>query len=62
MLEAGRYPTHEELERIIARARRMRAQYVGALIARGISRLGRLLTGARPRRGAAGRRFGMDAG
>lgn len=46
MLEAGRYPTHEELEEIIARARRMRAQYVGALIARAWRRVTQPLIGA----------------
>lgn len=62
MLEQGRYPTHEEIEAIIARARRMRAQYVGALIARGVSRLAQLFTGARPRRGIGARRLRPDSG
>lgn len=62
MLEQGRYPTHEEIEVIIARARRMRAQYLGALIARGVSRLTQLFTGTRPRRGIGARRFRADMG
>ena len=62
MLEQGRHPTHDEIEAIIARARRMRAQYVGALIARGVSRLKQLLTGMRPARGAGTRRFRADMG
>lgn len=45
MLETGRYPTHEELEEIIARARRMRAQYVGALMARAWRRVTQPLIG-----------------
>ena len=39
MLEAGRYPTPQELDAMIARARQMRAQYLGALIARAWQRL-----------------------
>ena len=62
MLEQGRYPTHEEIEVIIARARRMRAQYLGALIARGVARLKQLLTGLRPPRGVGTRRFRADPG
>ncbi|MGH8722294.1 MAG: RSP_7527 family protein [Burkholderiales bacterium] len=62
MLEQGRYPTHEEIEAIIARARRMRAQYVGALIARGMSRLVQMLGGPRPRREIGARRLGADMG
>ena len=62
MLEQGRYPTHEEIEVIIARARRMRAQYLGALIAGGVSRLKQMLTATRPPRGAGTRRFRPDMG
>jgi hypothetical protein len=62
MLEQGRYPTHEEIEAIIARARHMRAQYVGALIARGALRLKQLLIGPRPQRGSGTRRFRADMG
>lgn len=62
MLEQRRYPTHDEIEVIIARARRMRAQYVGALIARGVTRLKQLLTATRPLRGAGTRRFRPDMG
>jgi len=47
MAPSGRYPTREEIEVIIARARQMRALYVGALIARGISRVAQLFSGAR---------------
>ncbi|HJS37616.1 MAG TPA: hypothetical protein VJ789_05730 [Burkholderiales bacterium] len=39
MLESGRYPTAEELDALIARARQMRAQYLGALVARAWQRL-----------------------
>jgi hypothetical protein len=62
MLEQGRYPTHDEIQAIIARARHMRAQYVGTLIARGVTRLKQLLTGARRRRLTATRRFHADMG
>ena len=62
MLEQGRYPTHEEIEVIIARARLMRSQYVGALIARGVSRLKQLLSATRLPRGAGTRRFRADMG
>jgi hypothetical protein len=40
----------------------MRAQYVGALIARGVSRVTQLFTGATPRRRAGARRFRTDMG
>ena len=62
MLEQGRYPTHEEIEAIIARARQMRARYVGALIARGVSRLMQTFTGSRPRRRIGARRLHADMG
>lgn len=62
MLEQGRYPTHEEIEAIIARARHMRAQYIGALIARGVSRLMQTFTGSRPRRAIGARRLRADMG
>ena len=62
MLEQGRYPTHEEIEAIIARARLMRARYLGALIARGVMRVRRLFTGVRPQRGAGARRFRTNMG
>jgi len=62
MLEPVRYPTREEIEAIIARARQMRAQYVGALVARGVSRLTQLLTGARPRHRTGTRRLRADMG
>lgn len=39
MLEARRYPTAEELDALVARARHMRAQYLGALVARAWQRL-----------------------
>jgi len=57
MLERTRHPTPEEIEAIIARARHMRAQYVGALIARGALRVKQLLIGLRPQRGTGTRRF-----
>jgi hypothetical protein len=62
MLEQGRYPTHAEIEAIMARARRMRALYIGMLIARGLSRLQRLLAGLKPRRETNGRHFRTDIG
>jgi hypothetical protein len=62
MLELGRYPTHAEIEAIMARARRMRALYIGMLIARGLSRLQQLLTGLRPRRETSAQRFRTDMG
>lgn len=49
MLEAGRYPTPDELDAIIARARLMRAQYVAALIARAWQRVTQPLIGGSAR-------------
>jgi hypothetical protein len=66
MLEQGRYPTHEEIEVIIARARRMRAQFIAAMFAGALRRVKETLSGARTRartkRGAGARRFRPDMG
>ena len=53
MLEAGRHLTAEELDALIARARQMRAQYVGALIARAWRRLTQPLIGGDARNALA---------
>lgn len=66
MLEQGRYPTHEEIEAIIARARHMRARFIAALIAGALRRVTQALSGARtstrPKRGARARQFRPDMG
>ena len=66
MLEQGRYPTHEEIEAVIARARRMRAEFVAAMIAGALKRVKEALSGARtssrPNRGARARQFRPDMG
>lgn len=45
MLKAGHHPTPEELDAIMARARGMRAQCVGALLARAWLRVTRPVLG-----------------
>jgi hypothetical protein len=51
MLAQGRYPTQEEIEASIARARRMRSEYVAALFASAALRARQFYSGARERRG-----------
>jgi hypothetical protein len=66
MLEQGRYPTHEEIEAIIARARHMRAQVIAAMIASALRRVQETLSGARmsarTKRRAGARQFRPDMG
>jgi hypothetical protein len=66
MLEQVRYPTHEEIEVAIARARRMRARFIAAMIASALQRVRQALTGAhassRPRRGPGARQFRPNMG
>lgn len=58
----GRHPTHDELQVIMERARRMRALYLRALIARGIWRLRHWMTASRAQRVTAPRRLRPDLG
>jgi hypothetical protein len=53
MLETGRRPTPEEIDAIMSRARRLRAQYVGALMTRAWRRALRSLIGTGGRRALA---------
>ena len=64
MLERGRCPTPEEVEVLIARARRMRSEYMGALIASAALRAKQFFFRARERRiGITGaQRFYPDVG
>lgn len=62
MRERRRHPTPEEVEIIMARARRMRSIYVAALISTALQRLRQAYADAtQPRRGAA-RRYYPDVG
>jgi len=60
MLEPGRYLSHEEIEAVIARARRMRSEYVAMLIVSAALRARQFFSGARERRGASARRLYHD--
>lgn len=60
MLPSQRYPTHEEIELLIARARHMRSVYIGALINTAALRARQYFSAARERRVAAPRRFYPD--
>lgn len=62
MHDYGRHPTHDELQVIMERARRLRALYVRALIARGIWRLRHWMTVSRAQRAAGTRRLRPDLG
>ena len=62
MLERAPYPTPEELDIIMARARRMRARYLSALFARAVRNVAELFSAAGPRRRSAAPRLRMDAG
>lgn len=66
MLEQGRYPTHEEIEAIIARARHMRARFIAAMIAGALQRVTQALSGGRTstrtKRGGRARQFRPDMG
>jgi hypothetical protein len=57
MQPSARYPTHEEIEVIMARARRMRSLYVGALLSNALQRLRRFLDEEGGQRGAGARRY-----
>lgn len=60
MTELKRHPTHEEIEVILARARRMRSLYVAALVQHAALRAKQWMSIARERRGAARRRVYAD--
>lgn len=60
MLEQGRYPTHEEIEAVIERARRVRSEYVAMLIVSAALRARQFFSGARERRRAGARRLYHD--
>lgn len=62
MLEQGRYPTHEEIEVVIARARLLRSLYVSALIKGAWRRAKELLAGAEARRGTGAGHYYPDMG
>lgn len=55
-----RYPTHEEVEVILARARELRAQYLAALLASSALRARQWAQASRERRLPAGRRYYPD--
>ena len=56
----ARYPTHNEIEALMARARRMRSLYCSALMQRAALRLRLYFSAAHERRMAAARRFYPD--
>jgi hypothetical protein len=58
----GRYPTPEEVEAIMARARRMRSEYVAALIVSAALRARQFFSRAREQRATSARRFHPDLG
>lgn len=60
MIPSGRYPTQDEIEALIANARRMRSIYIGALINTAALRARQYFSAARERRIAAPRRFYPD--
>lgn len=62
MRDHGRYPTHDELQAVMERARRLRALYVRALIARGFWRLRQWMTVSGAPRAAETRRLRPDLG
>lgn len=62
MLEHGRYPTPDEVEALIARARRMRSVYMSALIMTAALRAKQFFSRARERRIAGPQRFYPDVG
>jgi len=62
MLEYGRYPTPDEVEAIIARARRMRSEYMAALIVNAALRARQFMIRAKDRGVARARRFYPDVG
>ena len=57
MQPSARYPSHEEIEVIMARARRMRSIYVGALLGNAMARVRRFFAEEGGRRGARARRY-----
>lgn len=60
MLPSRRYPTQDEIEVFIARARRMRSIYVGLLIDKALLRVQRALAEPALPRGGALRRYYHD--
>ena len=59
MPPSARYPSHDEIEVIMARARRMRSIYVGALLGNALRRVRRFFAEDGARRGAATRRYSV---
>lgn len=57
MPPSARYPSHDEIEVIMARARRMRSIYVGALLGNALRRVRRFFAEEGGQRGAATRRY-----
>ena len=57
---SARYPSHEEIEVIMARARRMRSIYVGALLGNALLRVRRFFAEEYGRRGAATQHYYPD--
>lgn len=62
MLELGRYPTPDEVDVLIARARRMRSEYVAALVMSAALRVKQFLARAGDRRATRAQRFFPDIG
>jgi hypothetical protein len=62
MPHSARYPSQEEIEAIMARARRMRSIYIGALISKALLRLQHAYADATVPRSSATRRFYPDIG
>lgn len=62
MLEHGRYPTPDEVEVLIARARRMRSEYMAALIMNAVLRARQFRSRANDRRIAHAQRYYPDVG
>lgn len=52
-IERGRYPTHEEIQVILERARHMRSEYMAALFSSAWQRVKLLLSGDRAKRAGA---------
>lgn len=62
MPHSTRYPTHAEIEAVMARARLMRSLFVAALIRRALQRLQHAYADATVPRSRATRRFYPDVG
>ena len=62
MLKDGRYPTLDEMEALFARARRMRSEYVAALITQAALRAKQHFSRAADRRYINAQRYYPDVG